>query len=125
MGGTWSGDATKGKDYGLYADNQVITITFTFMLVASMHFCARMSSFQVTIALGDEASSSGAPVERKEKPIWMIESTIEGASSENNIDDASERNRQSAMTSSSGKSSKESDAIMQALLAHEKKRNRA
>ena len=46
MGGTWSGDATKGKDYGLYADNQVMTTTFTFMLVASMHFVLECPRFR-------------------------------------------------------------------------------
>lgn len=80
------------------------------------------SSLQVTIALGDEAAASSEPTEKKEKPIWMVESTIEGASSENTaVDDVTDRRR--SAVAGSDKTSKEDEAIMQTLLAHEKKRN--
>ena len=74
----------------------------------------------MTIALGDEAAASSEPSEKKEKPIWMVESTIEGASSENTAVDVTDR--RSALATSD-KTSKEDEAIMQTLLAHEKKRS--
>ena len=41
-------------------------------------------TFQVTISIEGEAGAAAEPeAEKKEKPIWMVESTIEGASTEN------------------------------------------
>lgn len=68
---------------------------------------------------GDADQEKEKQVEKKEKPIWMTESTIEGASSESMQSGGAVA--ATASTSQASKASSSSDAIMQTLLAHEKK----
>lgn len=94
---SWSGDATRTRNYHL-SEDQGITINF-----------------------GDRESTSTQneqTVERKERPIWMLESTIlEEKTNTSSKDKASAENNSPYI----GNTSSQSHDIMEALLVHEKK----
>ncbi|ELT98422.1 hypothetical protein CAPTEDRAFT_176545 [Capitella teleta] len=92
---TWSGDASKGKDFNYVSMDD-----------------------QVTISLGGDETKKAATVVTKETPIWMTQSTVEGSQSEAFLPETSSK----AGASSAGASgSQENDDIMKTLLMHEKK----
>lgn len=94
--GTWSGDATRNRTYE-FGNSQGITINF-----------------------GADDSKDKALLEKKEQPIWMVESTIKAEPK-----DASEyawgQDRISNPIMETGTINTKQDDIMEALLAHERK----
>ena len=68
---------------------------------------------------GDAAKKDVRPV--KERPVWMTESTVEGAVTEENPMDAASANYAPATDTPDTSTSKNNEDIMKTLLAHEKK----
>lgn len=92
-GTIWSGDSTRNRDFGMEHD--------------------------VTISFGDEAKSIGNALPKKERPIWMTESTVAPEVKESSS--LLPEPRVSATETPSGSRKNEEEDIMQVLLAHEKK----
>ncbi|KFM59413.1 General transcription factor IIE subunit 1, partial [Stegodyphus mimosarum] len=93
---TWSGDATRNKSYDI--GNQGITINFGV----------------------DESSNAKNIQEKKEQPIWMVESTVKAEAKETS-DYAWGHDAVSNFAVETNSSSAKQDDIMEALLAHERK----
>ncbi|XP_070163850.1 general transcription factor IIE subunit 1 [Polyergus mexicanus] len=90
----------------------------------------RMSGFmveetRVDITIGDESPDDNAANHRKERPIWMMESTVinsdgsqpDGVNTQENILDKAA----TTATNTNTMNNKQGDDIMSVLLAHEKK----
>ncbi|XP_035226610.1 general transcription factor IIE subunit 1-like [Stegodyphus dumicola] len=93
---TWSGDATRNKSYDI--SNQGITINFGV----------------------DESSNAKNIQEKKEQPIWMVESTVKAEAKETS-DYAWGHDAVSNFAVETNSSFAKQDDIMEALLAHERK----
>ncbi|XP_038078317.1 general transcription factor IIE subunit 1-like [Patiria miniata] len=75
---------------------------------------------QITINVGEESQKDKAKEKAaRERPVWLMESTVEGAITETSAENPGSQ----AGTSSAGKptKNKESEEIIRALLAHERK----
>ncbi|XP_015913439.1 general transcription factor IIE subunit 1 [Parasteatoda tepidariorum] len=95
--GVWSGDATRNKSYD-FGNNQGITVNFNA-----------------------ENTAATKVQEKKEQPIWMVESTVK-AEAKDTSDFAWGQERVPGHTVDSSPFVKQDD-IMEALLAHERKGN--
>ncbi|XP_002734448.1 general transcription factor IIE subunit 1-like [Saccoglossus kowalevskii] len=93
----WSGDATRNRTYDLY--DQTVTID---MKEEGMQQVAKET------------------VQAKERPIWMTESTVKGASMES-MDLSMGASGSSEDMTQASKSQQDREEIMRALLAHERK----
>uniref|UniRef100_T1J924 General transcription factor IIE subunit 1 n=1 Tax=Strigamia maritima TaxID=126957 RepID=T1J924_STRMM len=87
---TWSGDATRHRDFNFEQD--------------------------VTISFGESSQAASSSQPKKERPIWMVESTVIDAAKP----EASAWPKEEAVTATVPQTS-EQDNIMQVLLVHEKK----
>ncbi|XP_015437639.1 PREDICTED: general transcription factor IIE subunit 1 [Dufourea novaeangliae] len=79
---------------------------------------------RVDVTIGDESADDNAANKRKERPIWMMESTVinsdsqpDGVSTQENILDKAAANATNTTTTNN----KQGEDIMSVLLAHEKK----
>ncbi|XP_070568179.1 general transcription factor IIE subunit 1-like [Ptychodera flava] len=91
----WSGEATRNKTYDLY--DQTVTVNMNEDNVKTV---------------------KEAP---KERPVWMTESTIEGAITEQTVSHMESSASGSAGSTKPGKTKQDREEIMRALLAHERK----
>ncbi|XP_033635812.1 general transcription factor IIE subunit 1-like [Asterias rubens] len=95
----WSGDASRNLGFEMYDQ-------------------------QITINVGEDSKSNqAAKVPTKERPVWLMESTVDGAVNETSEISGNLRSLQGGASSSSKASSKnkEKEEIIRALLAHERK----
>lgn len=92
--GVWSGDATRHRDYNLDQD--------------------------VTVNIGDETQAVASAQTKKERPIWMVESTVVDAPPKVEVPawGGSSSFKEDVTNSIANR---EQEDIMQVLLAHEKK----
>ncbi|GBL98754.1 General transcription factor IIE subunit 1 [Araneus ventricosus] len=94
---TWSGDATRNKNYD-YGNSQGITVNFGT----------------------DDSANMAALQEKKEQPIWMVESTVKKEPKETSNFAWGKEKLPTATPEITTSISKQDD-IMEALLAHERK----
>ncbi|XP_054718081.1 general transcription factor IIE subunit 1-like [Uloborus diversus] len=94
---TWSGDATRNKSYD-YGNAQAITVNFG----------------------ADDAQNLQSVQEKKEQPIWMVESTVKTDKLETSDYAWGQEKIHNVVSENSSVNMKQDD-IMEALLAHERK----
>ncbi|XP_048484826.1 general transcription factor IIE subunit 1 isoform X2 [Plutella xylostella] len=77
---------------------------------------------RVDISIGEEDAGADASKLRKERPVWMVESTIVGAEQGDSVhsSDAALEKAASNASNAKGSGKEKNDDIMSVLLAHEK-----